>query len=88
VVAEGVRVLATGMGEFVFYVTFLLGSLLVLVLWLAPFVGLGVGAYYVFRGRVSRWALRALVVGIPLSVAFAFALIVGAMVLFVNAISE
>jgi cytochrome bd-type quinol oxidase subunit 1 len=65
-----------------------LGLLVVLVVWLTPFVGLGVGAYYVFRGRVSRRALRALVVGIPLAVAFAPALIVAGMVLFVNTISE
>ena len=44
--------------------------------------------YYVFSGRVSRWPLRALVVEIPLAVAFGLALVVGAMVLYVSAISE
>ena len=59
-----------------------------LVVFLAPFVGLGVGTYYIFRGRVSRWALRALVVGIPLGVAFGLALIMGAMVLYLFTIIE
>jgi hypothetical protein len=75
-------------GDLIFIVTLLLGSLIVLVVWLSPFVGLGLATYYVLRGRVSRWALRALVVGIPLAVAFGLALMVGAMVLYVNAISE
>jgi hypothetical protein len=44
--------------------------------------------YYVIGGRASRWPLRALVVGIPLAVALGLALVVGAMVLYVNAISE
>ena len=44
--------------------------------------------YYVFSGRVSRWPLKALVVGIPLAVALGLALVVGAMVLYVNAISK
>ena len=72
----------------VFYVTFFLGLSIVLILWLSPFVGLGLAAYYVFRGRVSGWALRALVVGIPLAAAFGIALLIGGMVLYVNAISE
>jgi hypothetical protein len=72
----------------VFYVTFFLGLSIVLILWLSPFVGLGLAAYYVFRGRGSRWALRALVVGIPLAAAFGIALLIGGMVLYVNAISE
>jgi hypothetical protein len=63
-----------------------------LVVFLAPFVGLGLAAYYIFRGRVSRWALRALVVGIPLAVAFGLALILGGimggMFIYLNAISE
>jgi hypothetical protein len=62
------------------------------VLSIAPFVGLGLAAYYVFRGRVSRWALRALVVGIPLAVALGLALIMGAIAivlfLYLNAIIE
>jgi len=76
-------------GDFVLVVTFLLGLSIVLsVTWLAPFVGLGLAAYYVFRGRVSRWVLRALVVGIPLAVALGLALIMGAMVLYLIAIIE
>ena len=63
----------------------LLGLLIALVLWIAPFVGLGLAAYYVFRGRVSRRALRALVVGIPLAVALGLALIMGAIVIYLNA---
>ena len=74
--------------DFVF-VAFLLVFSMGMVTCLAPFVGLGLAAYYVFRGRVSRWALRALVVGIPLlAVALGLALIVGAMALYANAISE
>ena len=84
-VAEVVRLLAVGVWDFIGIVSVLLGLLIVLVLWIAPFVGLGLAAYYVFRGRVSRWALRALVVGIPLAVAFGLALIMGAMVLYLNA---
>ena len=80
-----VRLLAVGVWDFIGIVSVLLGLLIVLVLWIAPFVGLGLAAYYVFRGRVSRWALRALVVGIPLAVAFGLALIMGAMVLYLNA---
>ena len=80
--AEGIRLLAMGIDDFVIVISFLLGLLVVLVVWLTPFVGLGVGAYYVFRGRVSRWALRALVVGIPLAVALGLALIFGAMILY------
>ena len=63
----------------------LLGLLIVLVLWTAPFVGLGLAAYYVFRGRVPRRTLRALVVGIPLAVALGLAMIMGAIVLYLNA---
>jgi len=69
----------------------LLELLIVLVLFvlsIAPFVGLGLAAYYVFRGRVSRWALRALVVGIPFAVALGLALIMGAIALYLIAISE
>jgi hypothetical protein len=57
-VAQGVRRLGMDVGDFVLVVTFLLGLSIVLsVTWLAPFVGLGLAAYYVFRGRVSpgRW---------------------------------
>jgi hypothetical protein len=42
-----------GVGDFIGIVSVLLGLLMVLVLWIAPFVGLGLAAYYVFRGRVS-----------------------------------
>ena len=76
------------MGEFVFVVTSLLGVLFVLVAWLTPFVGLGVGVYYLLRGRVSRRSFRALVVGIPLAVAFALVLVVSVMVFIVNTISN
>ena len=80
-------------GAFVFVVTFLLGlSIVLATTWLAPFVGVGLAAYYVFRGRVSRRALRALVVGIPLAVALGLALIIGAIAtvlfLYMNAITE
>jgi purine-cytosine permease-like protein len=74
-----------GVWDFIGIVSVLLGLLIVLVLWIAPFVGLGLAAYYVFRGRVSRRALRALVVGIPLAVALGLALILGAIVLYLNA---
>jgi hypothetical protein len=57
-VAQGVRLLAVGVWDFVGIVSVLLGLSIVLVLWIAPFVGLGLAAYYVFRGRVSRRALR------------------------------
>lgn len=77
-----------GIGDFIFVVSFLLGLLIVLVVWLSPFVGIGLAVYYVFRGRVSRWGHIALVIGIPLALIFAFALGVGVMVFFVNAISE
>ena len=77
-----------GMDDFLFFVTFLLGLLVVLGAWSLPFIGMGVATYYVLRGRVSRWALRALVVGIPLAAALGIALIIGALVLYVNAISE
>ena len=82
-----------GVGDFIGIVSLLLALFIWLVLWIAPFVGLGLAAYYVFRGRVSRWTLRALVVGIPLSVALGLALIMGAIVLclnvrYLNAISE
>jgi hypothetical protein len=83
-VAQGVRLLAVGVWDFVGIVSVLQGLWLVLVLWIAPFVGLGLGTYYVFRGRVSRWALRALVVGIPFAVALGLALILGAIVLYLN----
>lgn len=79
---------SSAMGEFVFVVTFLLGVLFVLVAWLTPFVGLGAGVYYLFRGRISRRTLRVLVVGIPLAVAFALGLIVGFMFFIVNTISN
>jgi cytochrome bd-type quinol oxidase subunit 1 len=87
-VEEGVRILAVGIGQFLFDAFILLEIVVGLVLFLAPFVGLGLAAYYVFRGRVSRWALRALVLGIPLAIAVACALIIGGMVIYVNAISE
>ena len=74
-----------GVWDFIGIVSVLLGLLIVLVLWIAPFVGLGLAAYYVFRGRVSRWTLRALVVGIPLAVALGLAMIMGAIVLYLNA---
>ena len=74
-----------GVGDFIGIVSLLLALFIWLVLWIAPFVGLGLAAYYVFRGRVSRWTLRALVVGIPLSVALGLALIMGAIVLYLNA---
>ena len=77
-----------GVWDFIGIVSLLLGLYIWLVLWIAPFVGLGLAAYHVFRGRVSRWTLRALVVGIPLAVALGLALILGAMVLYLNAISE
>jgi hypothetical protein len=76
------------MDDFLFFFTFLLRLLLVLGAWSLPFVGIGLAAYYVFRGRVSRWTLRALVVGVPLAVALGVGLLIGAMVLFVDAISE
>jgi hypothetical protein len=50
-----------------------------------PVRRVGVVAYYVFRDRVSRWALRALVVGIPFAVALGLALILGTIVLYLNA---
>jgi hypothetical protein len=84
-VAQGVRLLAVGVWDFIGIVSVLLGLLTVLVLWIAPFVGLGLAAYYVFRGRVSRWALRALVVGIPFAVALGLTLILGSIVLYLNA---
>jgi hypothetical protein len=74
-----------GVGDFIGIVSLLLALFIWLVLWIAPFVGLGLAAYYVFRGRVSRWTLRALVVGIPLAVALGLALIRGAIVLYLNA---
>ena len=74
-----------GAWDFIGIVSMLLGLLIALVLWIAPFVGLGLAAYYVFRGRVSRRALRALVVGIPLAVALGLALIMGAIVIYLNA---
>ena len=74
-----------GVWDFIGIVSALLGLLIVLILWIAPFVGLGLAAYYVFRGRVSRRALRALVVGIPLAVALGLALIMGAIVIYLNA---
>jgi flagellar biosynthesis protein FliR len=74
-----------GVGDFIGIVSLLLALFIWLVLWIAPFVGLGLAAYYVFRGRVSRWTLRALVVGIPLAVALGLALIMGAIVLYLNA---
>jgi flagellar biosynthesis protein FliR len=82
-----------GVGDFIGIVSLLLALFIWLVLWIAPFVGLGLAAYYVFRGRVSRWTLKALVVGIPLAVALGLALIMGAIVLclnvrYLNAISE
>jgi hypothetical protein len=88
-----------GSGRFIGIVSVLLavlpGLLIVFALFvlsIAPFVGLGLAAYYVFRGRVSRWALRALVVGIPLAVALGLALIMGAIAivlfLYLNAIIE
>lgn len=40
-----------GVGDFIGIVSVLLGLFIVLVLWIAPFVGLGLAAYYVFRGR-------------------------------------
>ena len=86
--APGVRTLAVGIDDFLFFVTFLLGLLVVLGAWSLPFIGLGMAAYYVLRGRVSRGALRALVVGVPLAAALGLALIIGAMVLYVNAISQ
>ena len=73
-----------GVWDFIGIVSVLLGLLIVLVLWIAPFVGLGLAAYYVFRGRVSRWTLRALVVGIPLAVALGLALILGAIAIYLN----
>jgi hypothetical protein len=73
-----------GVGDFIGIVSLLLALFIWLVLWIAPFVGLGLAAYYVFRGRVSRWTLRALVVGIPLAVALGLALIMGAIVLYLN----
>ncbi len=82
--AQDVRLLAVGVWDFIGIVAVLLALLTVLVLWIAPFVGLGLDAYYVFRGRVSRWTLRALVVGIPLAVALGLALIMGAIVLYLN----
>jgi hypothetical protein len=70
----------------VFVVTFLRGLLVMLAAWSLPFIGMGLAAYYVFHGRVSRWALRALVVGIPLAVAIGLALIVSGIVIFLAAI--
>ena len=82
-----------GVWDFIGIVSVLLGLLIVLVLWIAPSVGLGLAAYYDLRGRVSRLALRALVVGIPFAVALGLALILGAIVIYsnvryLNAISE
>jgi purine-cytosine permease-like protein len=74
-----------GVWDFISIVSALLGILIVLVLWIAPFVGLGLAAYYVFRGRVSRRALRALVLGMPLAVGLGLALMLGAIVLYLNA---
>jgi hypothetical protein len=56
--------------------------LVLFVLSIAPFVGVGLAAYYIFRGRVSRWTLRALVVGIPFAVALGLALLMGAIAIF------
>ena len=82
--AQGGRLLAVGVWDFIGIVSVLLGLLIALVLWIAPFVGLGLAAYYVFRGRASRWTLRTLVVRIPLAVALRLALILGAIVLYLN----
>ena len=73
-----------GVWDFIGIVSVLLGLLIVFVLSIAPFVELGLAAYHVFRGRVSRWTLRTLVVGIPLAVALRLALILGAIVLYLN----
>ena len=73
-----------GVWDSIGIVSVLLGLLIVFVLSIAPFVGLGLAAYYVFRGRVSRWTLGALVVGIPLAVALGLALIMGAIAIYLN----
>ncbi len=56
----------------------LLVLLAILVVAIAPLVGIGVGTYFIFRNRVPRGGLIALVIGIPLAVAFVVAMLVAA----------
>ncbi len=56
----------------------LLVLLFVLVAAVAPLVGIGVGTYFIFRNRVPRGGLIALVIGIPLAVAFVVVMLVAA----------
>jgi len=66
-------------------VSLLLLAILSLVVVIPLLGGIGAGTYLIFRHRVPRGGLIALVIGIPLVVVFVIILIVGLIVLLMAA---